>query len=127
MITNFESITVELTDDEKTLLEPLIKGFKCHSKVNPITEKKITIAMNTFIRNQTDMKILFTGTRLRKFVNYIRVNSLIPLIATNNGYFVSYEKSEIELAVKSLYERSASINSAADGLSQYLTGECRQP
>jgi len=49
-------------------------------------------------------------------VNFIRVNSLIPLIATSEGYFVSYDKEEIMKEIKSMDERASAIIGAANGL-----------
>ena len=122
MITNFETLTIELTDEELQVIPILIKGFKTHEKENPITEPNIIENMNIFLKQNTDLKIKITGVRLRKMVNYIRVNALIPLMATSQGYFVSYDQKEIESQIKSLYQRAKSISNAADGLLLFTKG-----
>jgi hypothetical protein len=61
-----------------------------------------------------------TGVRLRKMVNYIRSNSLIPLIATSHGYFTSDCKQTIQEQIKSLQERANSIERCAQGLKKFL-------
>lgn len=111
MITNFESITYELTEAEHKMLPMVISGFKNYTKDNPIKEPDIVSRWN---ERHPNAKL--TGARLRKLVNYIRANGLLPLIATSKGYYVSYDKAEIEAQIKSLRQRAASIISCADGL-----------
>lgn len=118
MVTNFEEITQELTAEEQKLIKPLILGFKNRGKENPIKSDEVVVAMNKLIE-QYSLKIKMTGARLRKCCNYIRTNGLIPLIATSDGYYVSYEKEEIEKQIRSLYERAASIQKCADGLKKF--------
>jgi hypothetical protein len=119
MITNFEQITSELTEDEMKLLPILINGFKKHSKPNPIKAPDIVKGMKLYGK--------FTEVRLRKMVNHIRVNSLLPLIATSSGYYISDDSEEIKLQVKSLWERAKSIKDAADGLVIFIKGEGTTP
>jgi hypothetical protein len=119
MITNFENITDDLNDEEIKLIPILIKGFKCHPKEDPIKGPDIIEAINNK-RQSLGLKKKFSEPRLRKCCNYIRVNGLLPLIATSNGYYVSYDKSEIEAQIKSLEERAHSILNSANGLKKYL-------
>ena len=114
MITNFESITTELTEQEKLILQQIIKGFSSHNKDNPIKEPDIVRLFN----ERSPVKI--NGVRLRKIVNYIRSNGLLPLIATSRGYYVSYDKNEIELQIKSLMQRARSIENCANGLCSFI-------
>jgi hypothetical protein len=115
MIINFEEITTELTEVEKAILPQLIIGFKNYSKDNPIKEPLIVSRFNSRSNN-----VKLTGVRLRKLVNYIRTNGLLPLIATSKGYYVSYEKEEIQAQIKSLKQRASSIENCADGLLKYI-------
>lgn len=119
MITNFESITYELTKDEKTLLPVLIAGFKSHDRNSPIKAPAIVAKVNRYFADRGS-KVRLTEPRLRKMCNYIRSNSMIPLIATSQGYYTSYDVDEIRLQVISLRERAASINNCADGLSVFI-------
>jgi hypothetical protein len=60
------------------------------------------------------------GPRLRKMVNYIRTNGIIPLIATSHGYFTTDCKETISEQIKSLQERANSIERCAAGLKKFL-------
>lgn len=114
MITNFEDVTYELTDNEIQILPILIKGFKNYTEKNPIKEPDIVARFN----ERNNLKL--SGVRLRKLVNYIRSNSLLPLIATNRGYYVSYNRDVIQSQIKSLTQRANSINNCADGLQKFI-------
>ena len=119
MITNFELITEELTTDELKILPIIIQGFKCHKKDNPIKAPAIIISLNEYLQKQGFL-IKITEVRLRKFVNYIRANGKLPLIATPKGYYISDDKNELRMQVKSLQERAKSILNAADGLEIFI-------
>ena len=115
MITNFEEITKDLSQQETKLLNSLIRGFYNHGKGNPITEPEI--------RKRLAAKgIKISGARLRKLCNLIRVAGLAPLIATSKGYYVSKDYSEIRKQIKSLEERAAAITAAANGLKVFIKG-----
>lgn len=122
MITNFEEITCDLTDDEKKIVPHLIAGFKTHTKANPITAPNIIAQYNKYIYGDglhLNLKKL-SQPRLRKLCNYIRTNSMLPLIATSEGYFVSTDREEIKRQVRSLRERSEAILNSASGLEKFL-------
>ena len=119
MITNFEYITKDLTEQEKSLVNILIKGFSNHKKENPIKEPEI-------VNKLEEKGIKITGARLRKLCNLIRVTGMIPLIATSKGYYVSYDQIEIKKQIKSLEERAASITAAADGLKTFINRTAHQ-
>jgi len=114
MITNFEQITKDLTPQEKSLINKLIKGFYNHGKGNPIKEPEIRSRL-------AEKGIKLTGARMRKLCNLIRVAG-VPLIATSKGYYVSKDPTEIRKQIKSLEERAAAIIAAANGLKEYLKG-----
>jgi len=115
MITNFEKLTFELTENEMKIVPLLIRGFKNYTEKNPIKEPDIVKRFND--RNS---EVKLTGVRLRKIVNYIRVNGLLPLIATSKGYYVSYNKEIILSQIKSLNQRAISIHNCANGLESFL-------
>ena len=120
MITNFEKITKELSQEELELLPILIIGFKSHSINNPIKAQTIIEKMNLYLI-QYHYKIRMNGPRLRKFCNHIRTNAIIPLIATSNGYFVSHDLEILKSQIRSLYERAKSIQNCAEGLTQFIS------
>ena len=119
MITNFEEYTHELSAEEIKILQLVIHGFRAYKKTNPIKAELIVKRMNVFLENN-GYKIRLTQPRLRKLVNYIRSNSLIPLIATSQGYFTTDCKQTIQEQIKSLQERANSIERCAQGLKKFL-------
>lgn len=116
MITNFEQITCELTDDELAVVPMFVKSFQKYTKENPIKAVDIVRRWN----NSPDVTVKMSGPRLRKICNHIRSNSLLPLIATSSGYYVSNDRDEIEKQIKSLTERANSIMNCANGLKNLL-------
>lgn len=118
-ITNFEKETTELTHEELKLIPLLICGFKTHKKNNPITAPAIVALVNKYC-NDKKLGLKITEVRLRKCVNYIRANAMLPVMAASNGYYVSNDKKEIEKQIQSLLERAASIESCAKGLQNIL-------
>ena len=78
-----------------------------------------TYELNEYLKNN-GYKIRLTQPRLRKLVNYIRSNSLLPLIATSQGYFTTDCKLTIQEQIKSLQERANSIDRCARGLNNFL-------
>ena len=119
MITNFEEYTHELSAEEIEILPLVIHGFRGYKKTNPIKAPLIVERMNQFL-TERGYKIRLTQPRLRKLVNYIRSNSLIPLIATSQGYFTTDCKQTIQEQIKSLQERANSIERCAQGLKKFL-------
>jgi hypothetical protein len=119
MITSFEEHTYELTSEEKEILQLVIHGFKHYKKTNPIKAELIVTRMNNYLQ-ENGYKIRLTQPRLRKLVNYIRSNGLLPLIATSHGYFTSDCKQTILEQIISLQERANSIERCAQGLKKFL-------
>lgn len=119
MVENFETITEELTEEEMKLLPFIIAGFERHAKGNPIKAPKIVESMNAN-KEKLGFKNKFTEARLRKFVNYIRTNALLPLMATSSGYYVTAEKEAILSQIRSLNDRAKGILNAAEGLRTFI-------
>jgi len=95
MIKGFETITADLSNDELQMVQSIIKGLKGkQGKDNAITGAKICDAMGLH------------GARLRKLINHIRINNLLPcLCSTSNGYFVATNIEELENYIISLKQR----------------------
>jgi hypothetical protein len=119
MITNFETITHELTAEELNLVPVIVHSFRFYKKDNPIKADLIVKRMNDYLQKH-ESNVKMTQPRLRKIVNYIRTNGIIPLIATSNGYFTSDCKETIEEQIKSLQERANSIQRCAEGLKKFI-------
>jgi hypothetical protein len=98
MINNFEDITYELTEDELNIVPLIIKGItQRKGKDYAVSGKKICEKMN------------LESVRLRKIINYIRVNGLIyGLCSCNKGYFMASTLTELEECIISLRQRVAS-------------------
>jgi len=118
MINNFEDFTEELTPDELKLVAPLMNGLRTKTKENTIKAPEIVKAMNVFAQKNGLIKI--TEPRLRKLVNHIRVKGIMPIIATSQGYYVSYDKQDILDQIHSLNQRANSILNSANGLRNFL-------
>ena len=112
-ITNFEEITSPLNDYELELVPIMVASFKTKNINNPIKAADIISSMKA---NGYKM----SGPRLRKICNYIRTNSLLPLIATSKGYYVSYDKQQILDQIQSLQERADAIKNCALGMRSFL-------
>jgi hypothetical protein len=119
MITNFESITSELTKEEYKIIPLLIRGLENHNSLSPITAADICSRTNNYISEKNLNIPKLTGVRLRKLVNFLRCNSILPVIATREGYYVSYGREDIIKQVESLKQRAEGIQAAADGLWNY--------
>jgi hypothetical protein len=115
-VTNFEELTLELTDKELKLIPLLESGFSRYTINNPIKSAEIVAKLNA----NPNISLNFTGPRLRKCVNYIRSRGRLPIIATSDGYFVSYDPTVIQSQIQSLRERANSIISCADNLEHFL-------
>lgn len=116
MITNFEAITESLPHDEYIVLQPLIKSLSRRGKDNPIKAPEIVKAINEKLNTKTK----FTEVKLRKMCNFIRTQGMLPLIATSDGYYCSYDRDEIEKQIRSLNERASAILASANGLSKFI-------
>jgi hypothetical protein len=121
MVTNFETITAELSEAEQQLVPLLVQSFKKHTEANPIKAPDIVKKVNEFLFTRIDFaNIRLTQPRLRKIVNHIRSNGLLPLMATSRGYYVSYKKADIKSQIRSLHERASGIQAAANGLKCFM-------
>lgn len=119
MIENFEEITEPLNVDDLKFLPVLIRGLQRHGKDDPIKGRDIVKAMNRQ-KLKYNFNAQFSEARLRKLVNHMRVNSLLAVMATSNGYFVSDETGIINSQIRSLRDRAAGIMAAANGLESFI-------
>ena len=118
MITNFENITFELTADEKKLMPVIIKGLSTKTKDNPIKAADIVNAINEN-KDRYGIKV-FSEPRLRKIINFIRSEGILPVMGTTNGYYVTNDRADLESQSESLTQRSEAIMSSANGLKKFL-------
>jgi len=109
MVNGFERETHELTDYELTMIEPMLKGLETKiGEENSITNKFINEGMK-----KAGFKT--NPARIRKLINYIRVNGLIKnLISSSNGYWIEKDPGRIEIYIESLMQRSREIQRVAE-------------
>lgn len=119
MITNFEKETHELNDYERDVLLPLlVKGLRTKmGKENAVTNKQICKALK-----ERGHKI--NDARVRKIVQYIRLNGLVHLvIATSKGYYLATNTEEVEKYIRSLSERLSAIEDTRNAIIKQLAGD----
>ena len=106
MIQGFQEQTEPLTEyEEQTLLPQLVRGLRTKvGKAMSVTNKAIIDGMN---RN---LGLKITDARVRKLINHIRTNDLVPcLIATSNGYYIAESEQELKEYEDSLLGRESAI------------------
>jgi hypothetical protein len=118
MITNFEEITKEMTEDEKKLVPVIIKGLSTKSKDNPIKGADIVSAINEN-KDRYGIK-LFNEPRLRKIINFIRSEGILPVMGTSNGYYCTKDRVELQSQIESLTQRAEAIMTSANGLKKFI-------
>lgn len=118
MITNFEEITKELTEDEKKLVPIIIKGLNTKTKDNPIKGADIVSAINEN-KNRYGIKV-FNEPRLRKIINFIRSEGILPVMGTLNGYYCTKDQAELKSQIESLTQRAEAIMTSANGLKKFI-------
>lgn len=104
MIRNFYRETDCLSKYEEEHVLPKIVSIleQCRGRCNALTNKMIIVKYGVAGR---DME-----SRVRKVINHIRNNSIIPcLIATNKGYYIATDAKEITDYEDSLKGRESAI------------------
>lgn len=114
MIKGHEAETFELTKSELVLAQRMVKFLEKKTKKNPIKANEIILGL------KNNWGIDLKPVRLRKIINYYRVNSVLPIMSSSKGYYVSYDKKEIEKMIDSLGQRATSIMSAGLGLQRII-------
>ena len=108
---------MKLTKEELNIILPVIMRLlrTKSTKNNPLYGARIVDFLN-LKKEDIGFKNAMTESKLRKCINYIRTNGLLPIIADDNGYYVSNDPIVIRDMAASLRRRTASINAAASGL-----------
>lgn len=112
MLEGFENITYDLTEKEKELIPVFIRGFK-----NKIGKDKAVTSFQIIERLKGHD---LSGPRVRKIINYIRNNYLLPgLIATSDGYYISRDPAEVKNYINSLVHREKAIQNIRLKMEEY--------
>lgn len=120
MIQGFEKYTAILSPCERDLFVPIIaSGLKQKvGRKNAIRSKEISR------RLQENGYPNVSESRIRKCINYIRMNGLVPhLVACSDGYYIATSIEEVERYMDSLNERAKSIWAIRAALKDQLTGK----
>lgn len=120
MIQGFENITERLTDYELNMVVPaLVNGLKRR------------VGAKYAVRNKEMCQGLMahgfdkiSEARIRKCINYIRIQGLVPhLIANSHGYYVATTVEEVEAYCESLKGRAEAIFAMRQALQNQLAGK----
>ena len=116
MIVGFEDFTVEITPEEQNVVNIIIKRFQTKvGKTNIVTADKIAIGL------KAHFGIEFKESRIRKMIQYIRLNNLVSgLVATSKGYFVAQSPDEIMDWIDSLKSRENAIRKIREQAEQHV-------
>jgi hypothetical protein len=121
MLVGFEDYTHDLTESEKELVPVFVECLRKRiGKASAITNKDMVAA---FARQGHSI----TQPRVRKIVNVIRMADLLPgLIATSDGYYVSYDEMEVAKYIESLKGRIGAINGILHRTIQHYERICKK-
>lgn len=114
MIINFEEYTHDLTKDEEKIVPIIIKGLQ--NKIGKSNAVSGTYIIET-LKQYKQIKI--RPERLRKIINFIRLNDFVPcLCSTSKGYFIAHTNEELHEYIKSLNERADALNTLREALNR---------
>lgn len=116
MLKGFEQHTSKMTEAEIQLAHQLIPAFKKRNSNNPILASEICRLVNE--KMVLDFKL--SEVRLRRIINYYRINAILPVLSTKNGYYVSNDVTEIRACIESLTQRATSILDTTFGLEKII-------
>lgn len=113
MIRNFDNETAPLTGYETWVLLPrLISGLKTK-------QGRRSAVTNKYIVSRLKGSFKISEARVRKIINHIRTNDLIPgLIATSDGYFIAEAESELLEYEESLKGREDAIREVRQSIAR---------
>lgn len=113
MIKGFQQQTEPLTEYEEQILLPVV--------IRSLRERvgKESAVTNRHIISQHIPGYNINETRVRKIINHIRTNDLIPgLIATSDGYFIAETEQELLEYEESLLGRELAIRQVRESIAR---------
>lgn len=116
MINGFTNETKPLSEYERDTLTPIIvRGLSMKiGKERAIKNSEICAKMR-----MAGYRI--DNARLRKVINHIRVNALLPgVIATSEGYYIATTKTEMADYIASLESRESAIHEVSVALRKQM-------
>ncbi len=106
-----------LSSEELKVIIPIVKEVLLSQK-----GYLYSTDLKHFVQTEIDKKFIpyrLAETRLRQMINYLRSNTILPIISDRRGYRVSNDKEDIIRVYLSLKERAESIMAAANGLIKF--------
>ena len=108
--------TRTVTREEITNIIPILKEILINE--TPLFTKQIVERLQDRC-NRENISYRATEVTLRQMINYLRSNTILPVIADVNGYRLAKSQEEIVVQAQSLLDRARSIESAANGLVKF--------
>lgn len=122
MLEGFENITQPLTEAEEQVAN-MVGACLLRSHVGAekaVNSREICNGMNAYLEKR-GADIRLTDARLRKIVNHLRTNDIVPcLVATSKGYYVSTDKAELQKYYFSLVDRYMAIKAVAESIERQI-------
>lgn len=117
MIKNFESYTQPLSDLEKKWINVMIEVFKtkAYRKDHWLSSNNLVKALNAQYEITYDQIKFITPVTVRKLVNFLCVNKIMPIASSEAGYWLCGPE-DFKDQIESLVNRSNAIISRAEGL-----------
>ena len=115
MIEGFDRETQPLTEDEMRMVPKIILGMRNKvGKARAITSTNICKGMKA---NGYDLN----DSRLRKIMNHIRINNLLPCICgSGKGYYIAGDREEMENYIRSLTGRLQAMVALRNSMEQQM-------
>lgn len=117
MINGFTNETKPLSEYERDTLTPIIvRGLSMKiGKERAIKNSEICARLRM-------QGYRIDNARLRKVINHIRVNALLPgVIATSEGYYIATTKTEMADYIASLESRESAIHEVSVALRKQMS------
>lgn len=115
MINGFEKYTIELNDDELKIVDIIVDRFRKRPGIkNIVSNPQIIDGLKT-------IGIETNEPRIRKVIQYIRINDLIPgLIATSKGYYSTNDIDELQSWVETMIQRENAIRESRKSIELFI-------
>lgn len=116
LLKGFDKETAPLTDyEERTLLPVMVRSLA-------VKKGRASAVTSSYICDRLKAKGYdINGARVRKLINHIRVNGLVPrLIATSDGYYIASDRRELDDYIESLRGRELAIRAVREAMERQV-------
>lgn len=121
-VAKFEPQTQPLTEKESLLVPYTIKAFKnkAYEKSRFLSSRNMVKAIETEYRIGTGEEVWIKDSiTLRKIVNYLVRNVILPIGSSWSGYYLLNTKEEFDEEIESLTNRANALNARIQGLKEF--------